>query len=61
MTVLAVTDEDNQLMNIAEDVQKGRLRSELKKTKYKSVFWGVDLDQGGSLGIQLVMPRSLRA
>ena len=62
MTVLAVTDEDNQLMNIAEDVQKGRLRSELQKTEFKSVFGELTWTKGVLLkGMQLVMPRSLRA
>ena len=36
--VQRATEEDEQLMNIAEDVQKGRLRNELQKTEYKSVF-----------------------
>ena len=36
--VQKATEEDKQMMSVAEDVQKGRLRGELQQTEYKAVF-----------------------
>ena len=62
LEVVQKATEDKQMMNVAEDVQKGRLSLELQKTEYKSVFGELTWGKGVLLkGTQLVLPRSLWA
>ena len=56
------TQMDEQLSNLAEDVQSGRLRQELKTTKYVKVFEELTYTQGVLLRQErLVIPQELRA